>query len=741
MTRHKQPNLFFTATAIAAALGAATASAQPADKRSSTLEEVIVTAQKRAETLQEAPISIAAFGTVQLQDRGISGLGDMGAGVIPSLRIQPFPNTPSTLTISVRGAGFSDAGQITFEPSVAIYLDDVYLSRAQGLAMEIADLERIEVLRGPQGTLFGRNATGGAVRMISKKPTGEFGLRQTFTAGNYNYFKSATHVDLPEIAGIKTKVDYLHSEKDGWVDNTAPGENDYGDIEQDAFRFAADWNPTDNLNVFYAYDWSDIEATQVYFQIMFDQLGVIGVEKPATDKTRFPVRPLDPTVTKQTGHNLTLTWDMAENLTLKSISAYRDLEEETRNNYAGALLFNGLITAADVDQDQFSQELQLLGESERIKWIGGLYYYEESAQETLVNLASLDSFGALGYGFLAPIYPPIPQPGDAPRFVKTETESWAAFGQATWTPPVLEDRLEITVGARYTEDKKNGLRDYPLPALFSTNRDFVRYDMDTESFDPTVTFSYQWTEQLNTYVRWANGYKAGGVNMRSFTFVSFGEENAETWELGLKSEFFDRRARLNVAVFQTEYEDFQIGFSDPVRQTFSETINATRTTEISGLEMDLTVVPMPGLTLDISYTYLDGDQPDQPNPLNSNIPERFELEQTPNHAGAFSAIYEFNPFSFGVLSLHVDVTSSAGYAYAPKNFDFHDSYTRVNGRITLSEIPVGPDQGNLRVALWGKNLTDEEYRVYAFPVGNPPLTIPAAYGDPMTYGVEVEYQY
>ncbi|HUH37509.1 MAG TPA: TonB-dependent receptor plug domain-containing protein, partial [Spongiibacteraceae bacterium] len=159
MTRYKQPNLFFTATVIAAALSAATASAQPADKRSSTLEEVIVTAQKRAETLQEAPISIAALGESQLEARGITNLGDLVGGVIPSLRIQPFVNAPSTLTISVRGAGFSDPGQITFEPSVAIYLDDVYLSRAQGLAMEVADLEQLEVLRGPQGTLFGRNAT------------------------------------------------------------------------------------------------------------------------------------------------------------------------------------------------------------------------------------------------------------------------------------------------------------------------------------------------------------------------------------------------------------------------------------------------------------------------------------------------------------------------------------------------------------------------------------------------------
>lgn len=738
--KHPHQALLVAPALLAVAL-APLASAQDRT-RSAVLEEIIVTAQKREENLQDAPISIAAMSQDQLEARGITNLADFGAGSIPSLRIQPFVNSPSTLTISVRGAGFSDPGQITFEPSVAIYLDDVYLSRAQGLAMEVADLERVEVLRGPQGTLFGRNATGGAVRLVTRKPSGEFGLRQTFTAGNYNAFKSATHLDLPEVAGVRAKVDYLHSRKDGWVDNTAPGENDYGDNEQDAFRVALDWSPSETFNVYYAYDWSDIEATQVYFQIMFDLLGVIGVEPPATDQTRFPIRPLDPTETRQTGHNLTLTWDLSDSLVLKSITSYRDLEETTRNNYAGALLFNGLITAADVEQDQFSQEIQLSGESERLRWMAGLYYYEEDASDDLLNLASLDSFGAITGVFLGPIFPPIPQPTDARRLVATKTESAALFGQASWTPPVLNDRLEITAGLRYTEDEKKGSRDYALPDLVAAGLRFQTYDLSTESLDPTLTFSYQWSDKVNTYVRWANGYKAGGVSQRSFTFVPFDEEKVETWEFGLKSELLDSRLRLNLALFSTEYDDFQIGFSDPVRPTFAETINAAKTTKIKGLEMDLTLVAMAGLTFDLSYTYLDPDQPDQPNPLNNNITERFELAQSPEHAGSLGVNYEFEPFSFGTLGLHLDLTSTSRYAYAPKNFAFQDSYKLVNGRISLSEIRLGGgDHHALQLALWGRNLADEEYRVYAFPVGDPALTIPAAYGEPRSYGVELRYEY
>lgn len=735
MTNNSIRKASYAVPLLALAASPITVLAQTGDIRAAALEEIIVTAQKRRESLQDAPISVAAIGNEQLQAQGITNLADLGSGLIPSLRIQPFPNSPSTLTIAIRGASPSDIGQVTRESSVAVYIDDVYMSRAQGLAMEVADLERIEVLRGPQGTLFGRNATGGAVRLISKKPTGEFAFRQEFSVGNYDHLKSTTHIDLPKLAGIASKIDYLHSQKDGWVDNTAEGENDFGDLKQDALRFTADWDLTEHININYAYDWSDIEATNNYYQILFDPNNFVGGEEPGIEQSRIPVRPLNPTITEQSGHALTVNWEINDFLTLKSISAYRDLEENTRNNYAGALLSNGLIIRSDVEQSQFTQEFQLLGESERLKWLLGLYYYDEEAEETSTNFASLNSFGdpRLPGGFFTPFYPPVPTPGDTPRFVESNSESQAAFGQVTWTPPTPDNRLDITLGLRYTEDKKDGFRFYEL---VGGRQDF---ELDTDSFDPSVTLSYQWTEGLNSYFRWANAYKAAGVNIRSLFFRPYDKETVEAFEIGLKSEFWNRRARLNMAVFKTEYNDFQIDFADPVNPAFSETIAAENPTKVNGAELEFSLVPISGLTLNLGYTYLDGDQPGQPNPLNDNIVERFELAQAPQHAGSLAADYTLPPFSFGTLSFHLDVIATSKFAFVPKNFDFQDSYELVNGRITLSDIPLGNNKGKLRVALWGKNLNDEVYQTYTFPVGDPALTIPAGYGTPRTYGLEAEY--
>lgn len=750
MTRKRiNPALHALPAALAVAI-ASQAGAQPAPQkvqRATALEEVIVTAQKRTESLQNAPISIAALSEQQLQVQGISSLADLGGGTIPSLRVQPFVNSPSTLTIGMRGNAPSDPGQITREPSVGIYLDDVYLSRAQGLGMEVADLQRIEVLRGPQGTLFGRNTTGGAVRLITKKPTGQFGLSQTLDYGNYAYYKSVTHLNLPEVAGVATKFDYFHSQQDGWVKNNTPHADDYNASNADSARFALKWNPTDSLQVDYAFDWSYIEATQNYFQFYNDKLGFFGSEINRQDKVRFPYIPLDPTKTEQYGNNLTLTWNINPYLTIKSITGYRSLDEKTRNNYAGALYYNGLITHAHDGQNQFSEELQFLGETGKdtlipgnLKYLVGLYYYKEKAEEYLVNLATFDIFGTEGYGFMTPIVPPQPETADVPRSVNSRARSRAIYMQFTWTPPILGDRLDITLGGRYTMDRKEGFRYYPLPALIVTGKDSDPFALETSNFDPTVTFAYQWTDALNTYIRWAQGYKAAGVNMRSFSFRPYGEEKVQNLEFGLKSEFWDRRARLNLAVFDTVYKGYQIDFQDPARATFSETIGAEKDVDVRGVEADFTVIPLEGLTLGMNVTYYwDAYMPFQPNPLNGGIKENFDLSQTPDWAYSATADYEFAPFSFGTLSLHLDMSSTDGYSYAPKAFDRHDGYTLYNGRISLADIPLGSNHGNLRVSLWGKNLTDEEYVVYAFNVAT--VSVPQAFGQPRTYGVEVNYTY
>lgn len=736
--------------------------AQNGDHRATVLEEVIVTAQKRAESLQDTPIAISALSSDQLEQQGIFSLEDFSRGTVPTLKVQPFPNNPSTLIIAMRGIGPADIGQPTREAAVGVYVDNIYLGRAQGLAAELADIERVEVLRGPQGTLFGRNTVGGAVSFTTRKPSGEFGFSQTLSYGDYDYFKSLTRIDLPAIAGFSAKIDYLKSERDGWVENSEPDSHDYNEFDKEGGRLSLRWQPVDRWTFDYAYDNSTVEATQNYYQFENDTSGeifsaiagvpipdLVGNEPGRREDTRFPVPFNEPSETDQEGHSLAIAWDVSELLTIKSISSYRELDEKTNGNYAGAFLV-GLIIDNKIDQEQWSQEFQFVGSTEngQLKYVAGLYYFEEEVEDFSRNIGWLipdpgNTIPGLPFygGTLFKRSPlPFPDPlgvnmgiSDA-RLVKAESESRAVYGQLTWTPPArsLENRLNITVGFRYTEDEKNGSR-----PLFRGQPTTASFDLETDHFDPTLTLNWEWSDGISNYFRWASGYKAAGVNLRSSSFATFDEEVAEVIELGLKSEFWGRRIRLNAAVFSTEYKDLQLDFSDPANITVSETINAANgEAEVDGLEFEMTILPAPGLMLGINYTYLDWELNDQFNPLSGRF-ERFVLPQAPEHAGSLTVDYTFAPLPFGSLTLHADVTSTDKYFYTPQNYNDADSYTLFNARITLSDIPLGMERGALKVALWGRNLSDEEYIQYT-PAPSP-FTV--AYGDPRMVGIDVTFEY
>lgn len=697
--------------------------------RSDALETIWVTAQKREQSLQTAPVAISVLTALELEAQGITGFDELSDGSIPSLRILPFGNTPSTKVITIRGNGPLDVGQVTREGSVALYLDGIYLGRSQGLAMEYAELQRIEVLRGPQGTLFGRNATGGAVSLISQRPSGTLGLKQTVGTGRYDALRSATHLNLPAFAGLSIKLDYLHSERDGWVDNAAPGQSDYNAYDKDGGRVSLRWQAAEQLLVDYSYDRSDVDVTQNYFQLYEDNIGVIGVEPGRQKKTRFPVNTLDPTTTKQEMHALTASWDWSDKLTLKSLTAYRELDEDTNNNFAGALYFNGLIAASDIQQQQFSQELQFVGTSEQVEWVAGLYYFEEKVDETLLNLFTLDIFGSITGTPLTQIPPLL---GAPPRVISAESKSTAVYGQATWTPPILQDRIHITFGARYTEDDKSGQR-------FEIGLD--RFNLDTENVDPLITFAYDWSDSVSSYIKWSSAYKAGGVNSRAASFSAYLPEEVDTLELGLKSEWWDRRLRINAAVFATNFEDIQIDVADRFNAAIAETINGNKTADVDGLELDITLVPLTGLSLNLSYTYLDGDMPLQPNPLAAGALEQFAFAQTPQHAGSVSASYTFAPTRYGTFIAHADITSTDQYAYVAFGDERKDAYTLLNARLSLTDIKLGQQPGRFKVSVWGKNLTDEDYVVFALPLGNPPLAVTQVYGTPRTAGIDFSYEF
>lgn len=238
--------------------------AAPAERDPSALEDIVVTAERRASTVQETPISIEAFNSEQLQLRGIEGLADLSSHV-PSMTVEPFPTHNATLRLFIRGVGTSDA-QVTQDPAVGVYLDGVYIARSVGLALDIADLERIEVLRGPQGTLYGRNTTGGAINLITRRPQpGAFSMQHSVTIGQRNFYLGKSTFNVPAGDDLAFKLALLGKLRDGFIENTGEG-GDFGDRREAAARFDVRWLPADWLTVDYGYDWSDLEYYNYMFQ-------------------------------------------------------------------------------------------------------------------------------------------------------------------------------------------------------------------------------------------------------------------------------------------------------------------------------------------------------------------------------------------------------------------------------------------------------------------------------------------
>ncbi|HEY1075259.1 MAG TPA: TonB-dependent receptor plug domain-containing protein, partial [Fontimonas sp.] len=320
------------------------ATAAPA-AQATTLEEIVVTAERKSASLQDTPISIEAFNAEAIELRAIKGVQDLG-GNVPGLTIEPFPTHNATLRVFIRGVGINDA-QLTQDPAVGIYMDGVYIARSVGLALDVADLERIEVLRGPQGTLYGRNTTGGAINLITKRPTsGEFGLSLQGSAASRENYLARGSVNVPVSDTLAFGATLLATRRDGFVDNTGPG-GDYGDREEFAGRLSARWTPTHWLTADYAYDRSDMDYYNLAFQpvsLPTTNKGQAELFKPyavsqsvySTDRLESLATgaPLEQSGTRIDGHALTLTVPF-EHAEIKYIGAWRDLTDRQYADLGG----------------------------------------------------------------------------------------------------------------------------------------------------------------------------------------------------------------------------------------------------------------------------------------------------------------------------------------------------------------------------------------------------------------------
>jgi iron complex outermembrane recepter protein len=739
---------------------------------SDRLQEVLVTATKRETSLQTTPIAITALTEDQLKDTGFFSVDDLRKGSVQLVQIQTLPINPATLQLTIRGIGNLDVSEMTRESPVAVYVDGVYLARAQGLAMDLSDLERVEVLRGPQGTIFGRNAVGGAISFISKKPTGEFDLSQQLSVGNFGLFRSITHLNLPEVAGISAKVDFFYYTRGGLVDNPAPDSqpehHDFSELEKEGGKISLRWRPHDKWTVDYAYDVSFLKNTTDYGVFVTDpgnQVG--GPESGRISTARLATPFMEPGEVVPQGHALTIDWNANAQADTKLIAAYRKLSQHDRTNFAEAFGVGWFSPAEGnaINQDQKTVELNLTGTTpdSSVEYTGGLFYFKENTEEHYVGNGYLipdftNAFPGLHLGntiFVSsqallglPSYvsqfvngytvgltgdPALYNPNisDA-RHIISDALSTAAYAQATWTPAAFDKRLHLTGGVRETKDKKSGTR-----PTFNGVATSDAFDLDQSHFDYAATVAWDWSIATHTYLRYSTAYQGGGANIRSVSFAPYDPEVAKSWELGLKSEFFDDRARLNIALYDVEYQHMQLDFLTP--QVTTETINATYAARVKGVELEFAAHLTNDLQVNLNYNYTDGNLPLQPNPTAPGSPlTHFFLPETPKHSGTLSATYTAGRWDIGELNIYGELTARSDlYLATLADPEPTGGYFLVNGRISLSSIPIG-GRAKLEFGLWGYNLTNRLYNAAQF--SGPPTEI-MAQNEARTYGLDVLLHY
>ncbi|WP_336957943.1 TonB-dependent receptor [Sphingobium aquiterrae] len=772
----------FAQGASAGNAAATPAVADPTMDMDAGLGDIVVTATKRETNLQKTPISMNVLSTAALADRHVQSVIDLADGAVPSLRVATFEARQSALTIGIRGIVPLDANQPAREQGVGVYIDGVYLGRQHGLNAGLFDIERVEVLKGPQGTLFGRNTEGGALSLVTKAPTGKFGGTLSAGFGNFGSYTAGLHLNLPEYHNIAVKVDGVLQHQDPTTTNPLAGQAGFNQYHRYGGRIAARWTPAPNFTADFAFDKSRDENTPFYSQLInfnpnglpvatLAQIAAAGNKVPAGMIAPLPPVvqvqpdrsssadvgvPQQPSIDKTQGFLANLKWEFAPNAELRSITAWRTVSDEQWDNSGGAhrtpqFLPNigfSRYSLSNLDQRQFSQELQLVGSLPQIDYVFGLYYFNERANDA-ARTPNSNKWNADGTGYSIADIATFATSTIA-RASIAYSKSYAAYGQVTYTPAGI-DTVHLTAGGRYTHDKKNG-------QLFIVNGAATNFTFDQKNdrFDPMVTLAWDATANAHLYAKYATGYRAGGASSRSTNYRSFGPETVKSYEIGAKTEFLDKRVRLNLAAYIMDRNNSQVDFNFFVPQTDGtirntlETVNAAGTTKIRGVEADLTVQPIDNLTLGASYAYTYTKMP----PAENTVQEQLNRQVNPaNTAAVFQNVFiVFTPRNAAsgtidyalpvggddtTVRFHLDGNySSSAYTFDNESVKADPSFI-VNGRLSLADIRMTDAGQKFTLSVWARNLFNESHIYRRSNANRAVLGDYANFNAPRTYGVEL----
>jgi len=742
----------------------ATTAANDEGKDAATDENITVTARRTAERLQDVPAAVSAFNERTL-DR-IQAVDPTGLqGAVPNLNIVQGRGSSNSMNIYIRGVGQPDALQ-TFDPAVGVYVDDVYLSRIRGTQFDLLDIDRIEVLRGPQGTLYGKNTIGGALKVVTHRPGDEFRASGSIAVGSYNQFEAKGVVSGPIGAGISLGLALLTSKHDGYVKDEL-NDREYNDKDTKALRGDIAITPMENLRIDISgdYTWEDTAMTvgQPLNDLTTLYTPFFGTVLPVGNKFedgydfKAQISPDLPNSLelRHRGLSGTVAYDVSDQLTLKSITALRKMDTSDYIDIDASIWNTGDVFVG-VDQKQFSQEFQLLYKGERLSGVAGLYYLKErikSHQE------------AYGSDLLrtSPLVAPLP-------FLRTidddlNTKSYAAFVNGTYA---VIDNLNVSAGIRYTHESK----DYDR----STSRFLNHAFLDTYPFSgddkwndwsPMVSVDYHPTEDVMVYAKASKGFKSGGFNGRANSPAESTEYDPETvwsYEAGVKSRLFDQLT-LNVTAFHNDYKDFQarVGSAelDPIfgSSPILSVLNAGKL-RIQGVELETAWTPVQGLLLDGQVGYLDSEYKDFddvrfPNGSRAFQTPAFSPKWTIRGGAQYSfAIGNAGQLTFGGQARYKSETALAVdntyilYPPAPGG--------TTSGTGTTTEVPglfqkgywladariVWEDLGkHLAFGLYANNLFDKEYRTDAQEFSSVGSVRTVYYGAPRTFTLRLTARY
>lgn len=748
-------------------------SAQERESSGFVLEEITVTARRRAESLQDTPIAISVLTANDLNVRQVQS-ADQLADITPNVTFDPVAfasGRNSAAQIYIRGIGQTDFTAVT-DPGVGLYIDGVYFARSIGAVLDFLDVDQVQILRGPQGTLFGRNTIGGAILVNSRKPSDEMSGSIKVEIGSDSKLFATGYLDLPFSETLKSKFAVSRRVRDGYVTRVTDGE-DFGDDDTWGARAAFLWTPTENFEAFVTADYTKerengtpivsggVNDLQFFASIVNFVDFSCGAPFPFAPPTSTNGNPncanetafigefknggIFSTATEldMWGVGVTLTWDVSDLLTIESISAYRDIDSFAALDVDGTP-HEIFATHNNFEHHQFSQELQFSGTAldDRLKWLIGLYYFEEEATDDDSVLLATGNIHSGGF---------------------IDNDSAALFGQATYD---VTDRLSLTFGLRRTEDTKRftpdqfvtgesllgpfgvepgsaltALGPQPIGTRLLTKAEFIRKFDDTSAI---ASIAYKWTDNILTYFSFSEGFKSGGFDQRFEAPVPSGEpsgfepEFATSYELGFKTDLFENRLRLNAAFFHTDYEDLQI----VIRETFNPITFNGGEVDINGFELEGVFVPNPNLMITAAVGYIDAEYVKLSDEvINNPTPILLDnkLVNTPEFSTSLGVAYTIVRREWGTVTPRFD-WSFHGESYndavnSPQVKQ--DSYHMLNAAVIFES----PD-GHWEAMLAGRNLLDETYVVTgnsAFDTGASFTEV--VYGRPAEWAFSVKYNF